>query len=462
MPQIAAFRFLCLACTMGGMSSTTRMSPLSRALRKPLGLLTRLGGADLTERLGLRPSAEKALFEGAKAFASVAVSGASQAKRLSSPSRLDAPRPGGVFDLTPTDEQLMIIEAVRRLADEVLRPAAQGADEACAAPPDVLARCHELGLLSMAIPEALGGGAEARSAVTFALVSIEMARGDMGLAAAALAPLAVVSALVDWGTAAQQERYLPRFAGETFTPAALALLEPRAGFDPLRPQAGAVRDGGGWKLYGDKALVPLAESAELLAVVLDVKGLGPRIFLVERGAPGVTITPEPAMGLRAAATCRVRLDGAPVGPDALLGGEDGNGFDLPLLVARSRAAWAALGVGCAQAVFDYTSVYINERKAFGELISHRQSVAFCVADMAIETEGMRLLALRAASLLDRADRGLGRAAELARLQAASKGMKIGSDGVQMLGGHGYVKEHPVERWYRDLRAVGVMEGALSL
>ncbi len=110
-------------------------------------------------------------------------------------------------------------------------------------------------------------------------------------------------------------------------------------------------------------------------------------------------------------------------------------------------------------MLDYVIPYVNERHAFGEPVSNRQSVAFAVADMGIEVGGMRLAAYRAAS---RADRGeeLARAASIARRLSAAKGMKIGSDGVQLLGGHGFVKEHPVERWYRDLRATGVMEGAL--
>jgi alkylation response protein AidB-like acyl-CoA dehydrogenase len=118
-----------------------------------------------------------------------------------------------------------------------------------------------------------------------------------------------------------------------------------------------------------------------------------------------------------------------------------------------------MAVGTAQAVLDYVIPYCNERKAFGEPISNRQGVAFPIADIAIELEGMRLLVLRAASRIDRGSPA-GRAAALARLQCASKGMEIGSDGVQLLGGHGYIKEHPVERWYRDLRAIGVLEGAL--
>jgi alkylation response protein AidB-like acyl-CoA dehydrogenase len=128
-------------------------------------------------------------------------------------------------------------------------------------------------------------------------------------------------------------------------------------------------------------------------------------------------------------------------------------------VNRARVAWSALAVGTSQAVLDYVIPYVNERQAFGEPISNRQGVAFAVSDIGIETDGMRLVTYRAAS---RADRGedFAREAALARRLCAAKGMQIGSDGVQLLGGHGFVKEHPVERWYRDLRAAGVMEGAL--
>jgi alkylation response protein AidB-like acyl-CoA dehydrogenase len=128
-------------------------------------------------------------------------------------------------------------------------------------------------------------------------------------------------------------------------------------------------------------------------------------------------------------------------------------------VQRARIAWCALAVGAAQAVLDYVIPYVNGRVAFGEPISNRQAVAFAVSDIGIESEGMRLATYRAASRVDQG-KDFAREAALARRLCASKAMKIGSDGVQLLGGHGYVKEHPVERWYRDLRAAGVMEGAL--
>ncbi|MDX1496405.1 MAG: acyl-CoA dehydrogenase family protein, partial [Salinisphaeraceae bacterium] len=154
---------------------------------------------------------------------------------------------------------------------------------------------------------------------------------------------------------------------------------------------------------------------------------------------------------------RVILDKVQLPADARLGGQDG--FDYAELIGLSRIAWCSLAVGCSQAVLDYVIPYANERKAFGEPISHRQAVAFMISNIGIETEGMRLLTWRAAS---RAEQGkdFARDAALARKLCADKGMQVGNDGVQVLGGHGFVKEHPVERWYRDLRAIGVMEGVL--
>jgi alkylation response protein AidB-like acyl-CoA dehydrogenase len=290
-----------------------------------------------------------------------------------------------------------------------------------------------------------------------------------------LAPLGVVNILVEYGTHAQQETWLPKFTGDTFVPAALALLEPRPGSNPAHPQTGAVRTpapvslgssgpplGGrdGWTLYGEKTLVPLGQTAELFVVLAEIQGAGPRLFLVPKGTAGVTVTPQPAMGLRAAGTCKLAFDGAFIPADALVGGEDARGsFDAQPVIDRSRIAWGAMAVGGARAVLDYVIPYCNERKAVGEPVSKRQAVAFMIADLAIELEGMRLLVHRAASLADQG-KSVTREANLVRVQCTAKGMKAGTDGVQLLGGHGFVKDHPVERWYRDLRAIGIMEGAL--
>lgn len=439
-------------------------STFERVTRRPLRLLTKFGGAELTERLGLRKPAERVLHDVAKAAARtmVAVSSvSSKPKATPDPVRLKRSSQPARFDLRPTEEQELLRQSARRFAEDILRPAAVGADEAAKAPSAVLERAPELALAGLAVPEMFGGVAETRSTVTSVLLIEELARGDVGLALALLSPIAVVNALVDWGSHAQQARWLPTFVGERFVPSSLALLESRPLFDPMKPRTGAVRARRGWTLYGEKSLVPLAEIAELFVVAAEIRGVGPRLFLVERDRPGITVESEPSMGLRGAGLGRVRLDSVHVPSDSLVGDEEGalREFDFASVVDRARIAWGAMAVGCSQAVVDHVIPYCNERRAFGEPLTNRQAVAFMIADMAIEIEGMRLMVQRAASLADRgAD--VSRYASMMRTHCAAKAMKVGTDGVQLLGGHGFVKDHPVERWYRDLRAVGVMEGAL--
>ena len=427
-----------------------------------LGLraLNRIAGLEMLDRVGLRDRAERLLYSatrngfraagaGARAFNGVVARG--QPARQASAGRAD------LFDLTPTDEQQMMREAVGAFADERLRKAALAADDACAAPPEILEQANELGIPMLGIPEELGGAFAERSAVTSVLVAEQLARGDMGLALAVLAPAAVGTAIGMWGDAEQQARYLPEFAGDAPPAAALALLEHGAAFDPGRLTTTATPGGDGFVLRGEKALVPRAADAELFVIAAELEGRGPALFIAEAATPGLLIEPEPAMGVRAAATARLRLDGARLPAGALLG--DASPEVYGECVRLARLGWCALAVGTCQAVLDYLIPYVNERTAFGEPISHRQAVAFDVANVAIELEGMRLATYRAAS---RADQGLDNAREvaLARRLVAKHGMTIGSDGVQLLGGHGYVKEHPVERWYRDLRAAGLMEGGV--
>jgi alkylation response protein AidB-like acyl-CoA dehydrogenase len=180
---------------------------------------------------------------------------------------------------------------------------------------------------------------------------------------------------------------------------------------------------------------------------------------VESGAPGLEVVADPGMGVRAAGMTRLELTGVRVPAGAVLGETDGTTYAE--CVRLSRLAWCALAVGTGQAVLDYVTPYVKEREAFGEPIAHRQSVAFMVANIAIELQAMRLLTWKAASRAA-AGKDIAREVALARRLCADKGMQIGLDGVQLLGGHGFVKEHPVERWYRDLRAVGVMEGAVLI
>ena len=436
------------------------MNTADRGMGLGLRALNRLAGLQLLDRIGMRERVERGLFRATKnGFRAAGAAGRTFAatQRLGKAARQPTGRRTDLFDITPSDEQQMMREAVGDFAFERLRPAAQDADTACEAPAELLAQSAELGVAMLGVPEELGGVVSERSAVTSVLVSEALARGDMGLAFAALAPGAVSAAIGLWGDADQQSKYLPEFAGDEPPAAALAMLEPQPLFDPFALETHAVTKDGGYVLSGVKSLVPRVAEAELFVVAATLAGRGPALFIVESKAEGVRSEPEPAMGLRAAATGRLLLREVKLGSGALLGAASPDVYAD--CVRLGRIAWCALATGTGQAVLDYVKQYVNERSAFGEPISHRQAVAFNVSNIAIELEGMRLATYRAAGRVDQG-RDFAREASTARRLVARHGMQIGSDGVQLLGGHGYVKEHPVERWYRDLRAAGLMEGAL--
>jgi len=436
------------------------VNTIERSMGLGLRAMNRLAGSELLDRVGARKRVERWVFQGTRdgfRVAGAASRSFGAAAKLARPARQAHARAPELFDLTPEEEQQMLREAIGAFASEKVRPAALAADGACATSAEILAQASELGIATLGVPEELGGIMAERSAVTSVLVAEALAHGDLGIALCALAPGAVATALGLWGDAEQQSTYLRPFNSDDAPAAALALLEPQALFDPVKLATRARADAGEWILTGTKALVPRAAEAELFLIAADAEGLGPALFIVESSTAGLFTEPEPAMGLRAAATGRLILEDARVPSAALLG--EGHPEIYLECVQRARIAWCALTVGTAQAVLDYVIPYVNERVAFGEAISNRQAVAFAVADVGIELEGMRLLTYRAAS---RADTGksFDREAALARRLCTDKGVRIGSDGVQLLGGHGFVKEHPVERWYRDLRAAGVMEGAL--
>lgn len=436
----------------------------TKETRDPIGYavaaLGRLAQSDVLDRLGLRKQTERAVFTATRSgFGTVTAASRTFARagRRDEPGTrpTDAPRPG-VFDLTPTEDEQLLVDVVTELAEEVLRPAAAEADEACAAPEVVLQAGLEVGLPLLGVPEALGGIAEERSAVAGTLVAEALAKGDLGLAVASLAPGAVATALGLWGTDEQQRTYLPAFTEGETPAAALALAEPTVLFDALRPATTATRSGGHLVLDGVKSAVARGAEAELFVVGAMLDG-APVLVLVESSTPGLEVVADPGMGVRAAGMTRLGLSGVTVPEANVLGATDGSTYAE--CVRLSRLAWCALAVGTGQAVLDYVTPYVKERQAFGEPVAHRQSVAFMVADIAIELKAMRLLTYKAAGRAA-AGQDITREVALARRLCADKGMKIGLDGVQLLGGHGFVKEHPVERWYRDLRAIGVMEGVV--
>lgn len=454
------------------MTKTTRESAVGLHRHKRtatdigLALITPIVGQEFLDRYNLRDPLNRGLRYGVKSVFSAAGASTRQFKRIQElgkpPTRLKASG-ADYFDLKPDDEQKMIVETVNEFAAEILRPAAHDADEAAAYPPDLISRAAALGVTAISVPEDFDGIAAHRSTVTNALVAEALAYGDMGLALPILAPGGVASALTHWGSADQQATYLEEFAGENVPQACLAIAEPRPLFDPTALKTTAVRTPSGYRIDGVKSLVPAAANAEVFIVAAQLGGK-PTLFIVESSTKGVSVTADPSMGIRAAALGQVTLDKVSVPLSARLGEdvtEQDHARNYSEAIALSRLGWAALAVGTSHAVLDYVVPYIKEREAFGEPIARRQSVAFMCANIAIELDGLRLITWRGAA---RAEQGMpfAREAALAKKFGTDKGMQIGLDGVQLLGGHGYTKEHPVERWYRDLRAIGVAEGVVVL
>lgn len=361
-----------------------------------------------------------------------------------------------LFDLTPTEEQQMTREVVRRFAREEMAAGARAADEAGALPDGFLLKTVDLGLNFMPIPEALGGVGAGRCPVSNVLNIEDLASGDMSMAIAALAPLSVINCIMDSGTAGQQERISQALATADFSAAALAFMEPGIAFDARKLKTKAqVQADGSYILNGAKSMVAFGPEAKILLVFADAGDDGTQGFILEADTAGISFTKEDYMGLRPLPLYAMALEDVSVAATARLA----ENFDIERMISLGNIAIAALAVGTCQAMLDYVVPYVNEREAFGEPISNRQAVAFMVADMATEIEGLRLMTYRAAA---QAEQGMdfSRSAFLAHRNAIKYGMKVGTDGVQLLGGHGFTREHPVEMWYRNLRALATLDGML--
>ena len=465
-------------------STVGRNNPGRDAIGAAMRFITSITGSDFAQKYDLQPTIDRVIYQSTKSgFKTLGaanrqfkkVSGGGKPQRPAREAQAAAPDDAAsaepaktpskkLFDLTPTEDQQMIVETVKEFAESRLRDAAATADHAATPPETLLSEAAELGVALINVPESFEGIATGEDVTTNALVAEALAYGDMGLALAVLAPAGVAATLTAHGSDAQQKTYLPAFAGEDVPAAAVVLSEPRPLVDPLKPEATGRREGNEIVLNGVKSMVPNAGAAELFIVGVNLNGR-PALVIVESSAEGLHVEADPSMGIRGAALGRLVLKDVRIPADAVLGGEqisaDQAEVEYRDVLRRSRLGWAALAAGTCQAVLDYVVPYVNEREAFGEPISHRQAVAFMVADIKIELDGLRMILLRGTSRADQGRR-FDREAALAKNFASEKGMKIGSDGVQLLGGHGFVKEHPVERWYRDLRAIGIAEGIVVL
>ena len=357
------------------------------------------------------------------------------------------------------EEQQIARDALHEFAAEVMRPIARECDEEESVSEEFLAQSWELGLVSTQIPEAYGGGGEERSPITNAIILEELAWGDVALATAALTPAAFANAIVDHGTDEQKQAYLPLFCRDAYHAAAIAVNEPTVAFDPSIPRTVAEPKGDGFVISGVKSFVPMGDRASHFLVVARNNG-SLDAFIVPRDAEGLSVSKsEENLGLRGLPTATLELERVELPADARLGGAAG--CDIRRLLDNSRTALAAAMVGVSRAVLEFAVPYAKDREAFDQAIAQKQGIAFKLADMHIETESSRWLVWKAAAQLERGIDAT-RSAHFARDYAAEKSLWVSDEGIQVLGGHGFIREHPVEMWYRNARTLGVLEGTLAV
>lgn len=417
-----------------------------------LSLITKIAGSEVLDQLKLRKFVEKSLYQGLKTGFKVL----NKTQKAFKPQAIDKQRlPNQVnknlFDLSLTEEQQMTVDAMSQFAEEVLYALAHDADHQAQFPEQLWQHLVDLGLNDYALPEALGGVAAEQNIVSNILIAESLAKGDFSLTAGLLSTFSVINAITRWGSTQVQSMYLPVFAEDTDITATFAFQEATPAFNPYQLKTKATEQNGQMTITGEKTLVILGDTADVFLVSAEFNGQ-PDIFVVQSNET-IAIKANPAMGLKAAETATLHFNQTPA-----LRLDDAD-FDYTAFVDLGNLMWCAMAIGTGEAIKAYCIKYANERTAFGEPISHRQSVAFMISDMAIEIDAMRMLVLNAASLAE-AGKPFHREAYLARLLCAEKSMKMGTDGVQILGGHGFTKEHPVERWYRDLRATAILHSGL--
>ena len=368
------------------------------------------------------------------------------------------------FDLT--DEQREFRDLAHKFAEKTIRPIAPEADENEEVPWEVIKKAHQAGLITVAFPEKYGGGG-VESVLTKALIDEEIFWGCAGVGTLIGGTSLCATPILLAGTEEQKEKYITRLctAGQV-TLGAYALTEPAAGSDPAAMTTSARRDKDKYILNGSKTFITNAGIADIYLVFATIdpaRGTdGITAFIVEKDWPGVTPgRKEKKMGIRASHTAGITFDNVEVPIENRLG-QEGEGFKIAMRtfdITRSHIAAGAVGI--ARAAYEHALGYAHERKQFGKAIGSFQAIAFMLADMAMQIDAARLMTWRAAWLYD--DRqACTTEASMAKAFAADVAMKVTTDAVQILGGYGYSREYPVEKWMRDAKIMQIYEGTAQI
>src|SRR6184192_4277857 len=363
-----------------------------------------------------------------------------------------------------TDDQRMIRDLARKIARERIAPRAAHYDETETYPEESIRALMDAGLYGIWLPEEYGG--TDMGCLALALVCEEIAWACAATGTQFLdQPLGGLPILLA-GSAEQKKKYLPRLAaGELL--AAYSLSEPGAGSDAAGLRTTAIRQGDHYVLNGSKQWCTNGDHADVLTVFATVdpakRAKGVTAFLIEKGMPGFSVgKKERKMGIRASPTVALHFTDCRVPVDARLGAE-GEGFTLAMrTLDLTRPATGAMAVGIGQAALDAAVTYARERQQFGQPIGAFQGVQFMLADMAMQVHAARLMIHHAARQVDAGIRANTYEASMAKCWAGDAAMKVATDAIQVLGGYGYTREFPVERFFRDAKIMQIYEGTSQI
>jgi alkylation response protein AidB-like acyl-CoA dehydrogenase len=365
------------------------------------------------------------------------------------------------FELS--EEHRLIKDTARRIAREVVAPRAKEVDETGEYPEDYFQAFKQAGLLGMAIPEQMGG--TGNGVLPICLAIEEVAKYECGAGLILVLSGLPTRPIVFGGTKEQQQKWLPSLAEGT-TKGAFCLTEPDHGSDAAGLETRAVRDGDDYVLNGSKVYISGGTVADYLTVFARTGGPGARgisAFVVDAHAPGVNIDrTDDKMGVRSVPTAHFSFSDVLVPAENLLGLEEGKGFNHAMLTLnRLRRTVGARGVGLAEGAAGYAMEWARERKAFGNSVIDFEAIQFMFADMAIQIEAARNLVYKAAWLVDQGKytREYAHHLSIAIAYATEVANRVASDALQVLGAQGYMKDHPLERHFRDARQLMIVEGS---
>lgn len=364
------------------------------------------------------------------------------------------------MDFQLSEEQLMVRQTAREFAEKEIKPQAAEFDATGEFPAEIIKKLASLNFLGITIPEGYGGGG--LDAVSYAIVIEEISRAcaSTGVILSVNNSL-VCEPILKYGTDFQKKKYLPDLASGKKL-GCFALTEPEAGSDASNLKTTAVLKGDHYVLNGNKLFITNGKVAEVaLVFAMTDKSLGYKgisIFVVERGFPGYSVGKiQQKLGINASGQCELYFEDCLVPKENLLG-EEGGGFKIALVTLDGgRIGIAAQAVGIAQACLDECLKYSKERVQFGQPIAKFQAIQWMLADMSTEIEAARLLTYRAAFLQDKGERYSAQAS-MAKLFASETAMKATTKGIQIHGGYGYMKEYPMERFFRDAKVTEIYEG----